>query len=77
MRERCRPFDTGTQFADWKARNCARCKKRYRDEQWHCDIEDNLDYACLTNGLIDVKIAKRMGYQDNAYNWDCLEREEE
>ncbi|KPL74959.1 hypothetical protein AC812_10615 [Bellilinea caldifistulae] len=71
---RIKTFDTGTQFADWRHRNCERCALRWRDNRYFCLIERALDEAYIGDGYVDDDIAARMGYSDTEYTWDCPER---
>jgi hypothetical protein len=79
--KRVRPFWCGTQYVDWKERNCWRCKKSTDDneflntQKWKCEMEEALSAACMDDGTISREIAKRIGYPGNYYSWDCPQRE--
>ena len=80
------PFSNGTQYLDWKASNCGRCKKLATDTQitndrMPCSIEYALSMALIGDGEVSAGIAQRMGYFDNnppktkefSYVWQCGE----
>jgi len=71
-----RPFYCGSQFGDWKARNCDRCVKGY-DINWHCELEQALDDAYMDVGQVNEGVYHRIGADENklANTWDCPERE--
>jgi hypothetical protein len=69
------PFYCGSQFGDWIDRNCSRCSKYDPDEATgECEIDDALGMAYLGDGEISEEIARRMGYDEAVYSWDCPER---
>jgi hypothetical protein len=74
-----RPFDSGSQYADWQARNCERCRKWNPEEAdpARCDLDYALGSAYLGDGQVDVEIARRIGRRpgEARYTWDCPERE--
>lgn len=71
-----RPFYCGTQYADWKDRNCDRCSKRnWKDIDKTCELDRDLSHASIADGKISEKIAKRIGFTKWFYLWDCPERE--
>lgn len=83
-----RPFSNGSQYLDFEASNCGRCKKRATIEQISsnevpCKIEEAIGLASIDDGKITHEIATRMGYFDNnppktknyAYVWQCGEVE--
>jgi hypothetical protein len=75
-----RPFDSGSQFADWQASNCARCVREEnadRDEPPTCPILYALSLACLGSGYVTAEIADRAGWEAGAgrYVWQCGEVE--
>ena len=68
-----RPFSNGTQYSDWEACNCDRCKKADND---NCDIINVLAEAYVGDGEVTEDIAKKMGITEetkNAYVWPCSE----
>lgn len=76
------PFHCGTQGADWDARNCDQCRKRWREEEgdvWPCDIQKAVFLAYWDDGTVSADIAKRMGLPKDGlvYNWDCTEKRAE
>lgn len=76
---RVTPFYCGTQFMDWQESNCCNCKKYNPDPETgleiegECTILDALGIAAIDDGTVSVEIAKRMGYGENAYIWQCGE----
>lgn len=74
-------FSCGTQYADWIFNNCETCKKGYdyENDEYRCDIQKELDFAYISDGMIDYEIAKRMGYfkakKKGLYIWRCPEKE--
>lgn len=66
------PFSNGTQYGDWTASNCDRCKKS-ETNGGECDIEIALMDACFTDGEITDEIAMRLAYEPKAYVWMCGE----
>ena len=72
-----KPFSNGTQCLDWQASNCERCKKYRRDfmDPEACPIDLALGDACIDDGKITNKMAKRMGYDPDKYVWMCGEVE--
>ena len=77
--ETMRPFNNGTQFADWLARNCERCAKGADPNNpppiLECDIDQALLEGYFGDGRIPLAIAERMGAVANkaAYSWVCGE----
>lgn len=79
-----RPFSCGSQYGDWRDRNCWRCVKSYEkteprpnDGMGPCEMDNALGLAYLGTGRVSKEIAKRIGYkhEDSFYGWDCPERE--
>lgn len=75
-----RPFSNGTQYMDWLASNCERCKKATWDlvENFKCDLQEALDMACIGTGEITNEQSKRIGINENtknSYVWPCSEVE--
>lgn len=78
-----RPFGCGSQYRDWRSRNCYRCVKSYentnpepKDGMGPCDIDNAIGLAYLGSGTVPAKIAERMGFKSSLdYGWDCPERE--
>lgn len=57
------PFSCGTQFMDWKDRNCDRCAKYdYEDFTSSCEIDAAIFTASIEGDGVDATIAQRMGY---------------
>ena len=84
--ESVRPFSCGSQYQDWRYRNCDNCKKSYDNmppkEQNEakgkgpCDIDNAISSACVGPGTVDKAIADRMGYTPEMWlSWDCPELE--
>ena len=77
--KRVRPFDTGSQFADWSGCNCERCTKGAHklgaDALPTCEIELSIGEAYFDDGRVGADIAERMGYTENKgrYVWPCNE----
>jgi len=74
MTDRIYIFSNGSQYADWQASNCHRCKKF----PWtlpDCDIDIALAEAYLNNGKVSQEIANRAGYDPDKYVWPCSEVE--
>lgn len=74
--EKIMPFSTGSQAADWKARNCNHCKKRYRHDQlkYHCRWEKEIDVSWVTDGEISPHCVMAIGLTDETrkyLTWDC------
>jgi hypothetical protein len=81
MSERVYTFSNGSQYADWQNRNCDGCAKFDPDNvsPEACDLDYALGSACLGDGLVDIAIARRIGYTDGPgaeghYTWPCPER---
>ncbi len=74
---RISPFYCGTQACDWRSLNCENCHKGYdyASETQRCDIEHALDRAYFGDGTVPESVARRMGYTDEAHNWQCPESE--
>jgi hypothetical protein len=81
--EAVRPFRCGSQYGDWRSRNCDRCVKSYDNQKPQptngmgpCDIDNAVGLAYLGSGSVTPEIGKRMGYTSSLeYGWDCPERE--
>ncbi len=76
--KRIRPFDNGSQYADWTMGNCDRCTKynfEAESPEETCDIEWALSMASADDGTISQDIADRCGYTANkgCYGWQCPE----
>lgn len=75
MGERIRPFSCGSEFFDWKRRNCERCKLKWQAGQsYQCDLECALDYAYGDNGMVTAAIGKRMKFDGLYVAAHCPER---
>lgn len=78
-----RPFSCGSQYGDWRDRNCFRCVKSYehmepkpKDGKGPCEIDNAVGLAYIGSGAVTPDIARRMGYANvGVYGWDCPERE--
>lgn len=71
-----RPFDSGSQYADWTSSNCDRCiKSTYNEAKTPCDLENALLAADLGGGRITMEIAARIGLElsERYYGWPCAE----
>jgi len=84
LRGRRHPFSCGTQYGDWRDRNCDRCSKgqSYDAETdswgpWRCPLERALSEAALGDGTVSRSVARRIGlpWHDGDYSWDCHARE--
>lgn len=77
--ERVRLFSNGTQYMDWTCNNCDRCAKQAEPDssldEVACEIERAMIWALLDDGTVDEGIAKRCGYDPDAYSWPCPERD--
>lgn len=77
-----RIFSTSTEYMDWLAHNCFRCKKFNTAELDTCKINCEFGRALsIDNGKIDFKIAERSGCPiENGfaatYKYTCAEIEE-
>jgi hypothetical protein len=73
------PFHSGSQYMDWRYRNCERCTKSYDNNGLKhpspCDIDNAISMACIGSGKVSKNIAQRMGAIGNecALSWDCPE----
>lgn len=65
-----KPFSSGSQFDDWEASNCHKCKYY---ELGNCDIALALIFAYWDDGTVSQEIANRMGYVKDKYVWQCTE----
>ncbi len=72
------PFSNGTEFGFWYERNCQRCANfvhwedpLYSDK--HCDIEEAIALASVTDGEIDEAIAARAGVDNDKLTDRCKE----
>lgn len=74
-----RPFHCGTQYMDWKVRNCETCARQSDPDEMldemPCDIERALVEACLSDGRIPLAIANRMHPRRDGYGWPCMEHD--
>lgn len=75
-----RPFHSGSQFADWQASNCGRCKREEnadRNKPPTCPILYALSLACIGSGYVPLEIAERAGWKQGEwpYTWPCTEVE--
>ena len=72
------PFGSGTQYMDWRLRNCQNCKAASPDaetfEGMMCAIERALS-ECYISGEISPDILERMAFDREAHTWDCPERQ--
>ena len=76
MGERIRPFSCGSEYVDWKCRNCNRCVKEWTEEhQWLCAIECAIDYAYMDDGTVTAEIGSRLKFDGLWVVPDCPERE--
>ena len=83
MSDEIRPFSCGSQYGDWRSRNCDKCTKGYHNHKPEpkngmgpCDIDNAIGMAYLGSGSVAKKIAERMGFASSLeYSWACPERE--
>ncbi len=78
-----KPFGSGTQYLDWRLRNCENC---HRDRRYNadtgeygpplCPIEGAFAEGTIT-GEVPRDLAERSGWcaLPGAYSWECPERE--
>lgn len=74
-----KPFNNGSEYRAWRAKNCAKCIKDY---DWKklpgsginikCRAETHLAMAYVSNGEIHEEDAKYIGLKEG---WDCPHRE--
>jgi hypothetical protein len=81
-------FSCGTEYADWKYRNCDSCAHRFVESekhpmtpvewraQWRCDLEFELGSAAMTNGTVPLDIHRRLGL-DGERGSRCTEFQED
>lgn len=78
MRDRITLFSNGTQYCDWDARNCSRCSRVKYNAQHEpsskCPMWNAIADAMCEDGDFTPEMAKRLGYREGAYTWDCPER---
>ena len=72
---RVRPFSNGTEFDWWTSRNCDKCC-RYSNvstkrNNAKCKLAFDLDYACATDGMINLNTANKIGYDGTYLNDKC------
>ena len=68
-------FSNGTEWDMWEEGNCLKCRKHDSSDVviWPtCEIESELTYALLSDGLIEQGIKDRMGYP---HKFRCIEFE--
>ena len=69
-----RPFSDGSQYADWRAMNCAHCALYDQDHYTgRCEIDGALGLADVGDGTVPAEIARRMGYVPGHLFWRCPE----
>ncbi len=60
-----KPFSNGLEYSLWLDKCCGVCKKNVElvdgKHIAHCDIEEELAWASVTNGMIPDKVHERMG----------------
>ena len=77
--ERLYPFHCGSQYLDWRLRNCDYCKKMDNENYTsECEIENAISLAACDDGSISKGIAKKMDMPEDCrvYLWECPEKEE-
>ncbi len=78
MGERVRPFAEGSEFVDWKRRNCDRCTLRWQEgrgrDAYLCDIESALDYAYMDDGTVTETVGGLMRFDGEHVADDCQAR---
>lgn len=74
---RVRPFYCGSQAMEWEGANCDRCTKgQSGDDEFKCDIQQELFEAACGDGTVSAEIAKRMSVPSGGYYiWKCGEWE--
>lgn len=75
-----RPFDSGSQFADWQTSNCSRCVREENADMNKpptCPVLYELQRACFGSGYVSAEIAERAGWKagEFPYVWECGEVE--
>lgn len=81
--EQVRPFSCGSQYGDWRMRNCDRCAKSYDNQVPEpknglgpCEIDNAIGMAYIGSGSVTPEIGRRMGYENALeYSWECPEIE--
>ena len=66
------PFSCGSQFKDWKIKNCDICQYGYDNikNRWRCNIEKRLDRRLLWNGKwFTKKLLKDIGADEEGLEW--------
>lgn len=82
MKGKFRPFSNGTEFMFWHDNNCAVCKKaniEATEREDTCPMEWDIALALVSDGLIPLESAERIGYKTEPYNHllNCKEKVEE
>ena len=81
--DRVVPFGSGTQYLDWRMRNCENCHKdrQYNPETGEygpplCPIEEAFSEGTIM-GDVPRGLAERSGWREGVdeYSWECPERE--
>lgn len=70
-----KPFAGANQAAEWKAKNCENCAKKFRhdEKKYHCRWEREIDTAWMLGREIETACAMAIGAIDSGgiYTWDC------
>jgi len=70
MEKTLRPFSTGTEFMIWSVNNCEQCKKanmKATDREDTCPMEYDMSIASISDGLIPLESAEKIGYKTKPY----------
>ena len=75
-----RPFSNGTEFMVWCGNNCEQCKKanmKATEREDTCPMEYDIAIAAVSDGLIPIESAERIGYKTKPYTHllDCKEKQ--
>jgi len=59
-------FSNGSEYDNWKFRNCSKCKKRYDEDagEFNCTLEESIDLERVIEGTLSVEEIAQAG------NWD-------
>jgi len=76
IKKKHRAFSTGSQYADWSARNCDSCKKGFDNkgmDGWRCEWEKALCLAAIGDHHIKETVARAIGFLDSegCDLWEC------
>ena len=71
-----RVFSNGSEFMNWRDRNCNDCKFDYDGEKSHCKFEKALAFASVDDGEVKEELINEYtgGFSEKGFLKNCIKK---